>query len=100
MTDYNDGNWWGWNGGECPVHPETVVDVVVIRQECETWRTLNLNASVFDWDAPDGNSEIIAFRVVRAYREPREFWVADVGLGFMEATPETRGAFKVREVLE
>ena len=28
MTNYNDGRWHGWNGGECPVHPETVVVVV------------------------------------------------------------------------
>ena len=27
MTNtYNDGKWHGWNGGECPVHPKTVVD--------------------------------------------------------------------------
>ena len=26
--NYNDGRWHGWNGGECPVHPETVVVVV------------------------------------------------------------------------
>lgn len=24
-VDYNDGKIHGWNGGECPVHPETVV---------------------------------------------------------------------------
>ena len=24
MVDYNDGNWHGWDGGECPVHPESV----------------------------------------------------------------------------
>lgn len=28
MTDYNDGKWHGWNGGECPVHPDAVVEVV------------------------------------------------------------------------
>lgn len=25
MTDYNDGKIHGWNGGDCPVHPETEV---------------------------------------------------------------------------
>jgi transposase len=28
MIDYNDGKWHGWNGGECPVHPESVVEYV------------------------------------------------------------------------
>lgn len=27
MSDYYDGCWHGWNGGECPVHPETIIDV-------------------------------------------------------------------------
>lgn len=27
MTDYNDGKWHGWNGGECPVDPASVIDV-------------------------------------------------------------------------
>jgi hypothetical protein len=26
---YIEGKWYGWNGGECPVHPEAVVDVAV-----------------------------------------------------------------------
>ncbi len=28
MTNYNDGKWHGWNGGECPVHPDSEVEVV------------------------------------------------------------------------
>ena len=24
------GPWIGWNGGECPVHPETVIEVALI----------------------------------------------------------------------
>ena len=26
-VDYNDGNWHGWNGGECPVHPDSEIAV-------------------------------------------------------------------------
>lgn len=26
-ANYNDGTIHGWNGGDCPVHPETVVKV-------------------------------------------------------------------------
>lgn len=25
MTNWNDGTIHGWNGGDCPVHPETLV---------------------------------------------------------------------------
>ena len=28
MDDSTAGPWIGWNGGECPVHPETIVDFV------------------------------------------------------------------------
>ena len=28
MTDYNDGKWHGHNGERCPVHAQTVVEVV------------------------------------------------------------------------
>lgn len=28
MTDYSDGEWHGWNGGECPVRPDGVVSIV------------------------------------------------------------------------
>ena len=75
MTNYNDGNWHGWNGGECPVHPKSVVDA--------RWKHTSIdrplmNAGDFDrhtwlWGQP-GIAEIVAFRVVKEYSEPRECW--------------------------
>ena len=75
MTNYNDGKWHGWNGGECPVHPESVVDA--------RWKHTSLDrplmaAGYFDrhawlWGDPTV-SEIVAFRVVKEYREPSECW--------------------------
>ena len=61
MTDYNDGKWHGWNGGECPVHPETVVEVL----HAENGILDELVASVNLWD----HENLIAFRVIKEYRE-------------------------------
>jgi len=72
MTDYNDGEWHGWNGGECPVHPKSVVDVKFNDgEECE-----EEEAEVWDWETHF--VKIIAFRVTKPYVEPpkpREFWI-------------------------
>jgi hypothetical protein len=66
--DYNDGKWHGWNGGECPVHPESVVEVLT------TYPGKNDGfAGSFTWDDQDGFGHwIVAFRVITPYREPRE----------------------------
>lgn len=71
MTDYNDGKWHGWNGGECPVHSKSIVEVVTHLHgkigECA--------ASTKGWWANHSNP-IIAFRVIKPHREPREFYIA------------------------
>lgn len=73
MTDYNDGNWHGWNGGECPdsIHPASVVEFV--------WHSFNANkaglsrnearAIMWMW------AQVIRFRVVKPYTAPREWWI-------------------------
>ena len=71
MTNYNDGKWHGWNGGERPVHPESMVEWLHVSEVLERdFRDAPaILAGYFDdW------SEIIAFRVVKEYREPRECW--------------------------
>ena len=67
-TDYNDGLWHGWSKETCPVNPKSIVDVV--------WdvgkRSANRDtrpADQFYWA-----DNIIAFRVVKQYREPRDLW--------------------------
>lgn len=83
MTDYNDGKWHGWNGGECPVHPETVVEVV-LRDETNTNRKYDDFSSPTAkagrvshecWENREGFRQVIAFRVIKEHREPRVFWV-------------------------
>lgn len=69
-VNYNDGKIHGWNGGDCPVHPETVV---------EYWLRVGYvdegKAEYFGWDHNDAGNDIIAFRVVKEYVEPNVVWV-------------------------
>jgi uncharacterized protein YegP (UPF0339 family) len=64
--DYNDGNWHAWHGGECPVHPESVVEVQFRDGKHSTYDD---KAGSWNW-GKQGNSTIIAFRVVTPYTEP------------------------------
>ncbi len=89
MTNYNDGNWWGWNGGECPVHPETEVTVTYPNGAV----CLNAVASSHRWEGP------ILFRVTKEHREPREWW-ADPETGQLCKSSYGRFTVKVREVLD
>lgn len=73
MTNYNDGNWHGWNGGECPVHPETLVEFIALADGVPWFN--NREAKYCVWR--DGDTSIIAFRVVREYRKPREWWLCN-----------------------
>ncbi len=75
MTNYNDGKWHGWNGGECPVHPETVVHAC-FEDGLDTTEDIGMPASLYDWKCDD-DCAIIAFRVVKEQcpPPPREMWV-------------------------
>ncbi len=81
MTETYDkeNHWYGWNGGECPVHPETEV-------ECVTANGVLFGvvpARVVSWTHLEaGAVNVIAFRIARFYREPkkpREWWILDFG---------------------
>ena len=77
MTNYNDGNWHGWNGGECPVHPKTIVEVIWFCSGRCTSSEVTEAGRRMTWvkDDPKGGVAPIAFRVIRAHREPEEVWV-------------------------
>lgn len=72
MTNYNDGQIHGWNGGDCPVYPETVVRYWLRNMAIatETYR-----ASGLRWTHRDESGDIIAFQVVEAYAEPKVIWL-------------------------
>jgi hypothetical protein len=71
MTDYNNGEIHGWNGGDCPVHPESVVEIWLRsgggpeKQPAGFWR----------WKHLEEKGDIIAFRVVEQHVEPKTIWV-------------------------
>lgn len=75
--DYNDGKWHGWNGGECPVHPKSLVHVKLL--DCaDEYGDMTEDAVDWSWDSDIG--PIVAFRVVDQYVEPkspREFWICN-----------------------
>lgn len=93
MTNYNDGKWHGWNGGECPVHPLTTVSG--LEENGDRWTGW---AKDCDWPSFRG-----AFRVIREHREPREFWIVPTQFhpsGFSVSTGPDRDGIHVREVIE
>jgi len=102
--NYNDGKWHGWNGGECPVHPETVVEAIFDDGTSNVFRSVKAQASrKFYWEI---GSTIVAFRVIKEHKEPREFWIVKVA----GELPEVHGhkpifhdgieVIHVREVLD
>lgn len=106
MTNYNDGNWHGWNGGECPVHPKSEVEGIYLDDGDTTDESPVSDVAVaFDW-IYENKFKLIAFRVVKAYREPREFWIADIKGWKFSSAREAKTAFPgcdpihVREVTE
>lgn len=90
MTDYNDGKWHGWNGGECPVDPRAEIE---IRWADPKESTNNHSGPAGKWDArcwsdPPLFGQIIAFRVTKpGPRKPREFHINPHG-GVYELHPE------------
>jgi len=73
MTDYNDGKWHGWNGGECPVHPESVVEI----KAAAGWQAEGKAQSAF-WDHNISDGNIVDFRVVKEHNGPREVWYDEI----------------------
>lgn len=69
MTDYNDGKWHGWDGGECPVHPKTLVQAADYNGISPIIYADDLN-----WE-PITENKIAAFRVVKKFEEPKVVWV-------------------------
>jgi hypothetical protein len=95
-VDYNDGKWHRWAGGECPVHPSSVVHATYIELGCI--HDIESVTGGFIWDSV--HAPIIAFRVTKVHVEPpkvpREFWVR---FGTAYNMPIESDAIHVREVL-
>lgn len=96
MTDYNDGQWHGWNGGECPVHPKSMVDYVwhaAITGKTGVW--VNMPAG---YEVP-WKTKVIRFRVITPYVEkqkPREVWINEYPWGTRGVHDSEAAATKAR----
>ena len=100
MTNYNDGKWHSWNGGECPVHRKTVVDALFRSGEAHH----SILGEHLDWSGPDilPFSHVAAFRVIKEHREPREFWIDVRGIAWTDprfAADAPKPLIHVREVM-
>lgn len=105
VTDYNDGKWHGWNGGECPVDPASLI--VCAYRSCSTDATgqyagMGTRAGIAPW------ADIIAFRVTKpAPPKPREWFVTGGHLhetrvdanAWICCYPEDGPVIHVREIL-
>ena len=102
VNKYNNGEWHGWNGGDCPVHPNS--EVYVMFNSGEVAR--GFNADEWDW-SHNISTKLVAFRVTKPYvesKEPREFWITSGTLGYVhvktEKPSDMYGYIHVKEVLE
>ena len=77
MTEYVTGQNYGWNGGECPVHPETVVEVWFRGR----YRQSALKASYLEWEHGNSTGDIVCFQVITPYAEPKVIWVNEYESG-------------------
>lgn len=75
MADYNDGNWHIWNGGECPVHPKSIVEAVWHDQRMERAGMYSPRPAKVENELTLAWAHVVKFRVVKEYREPRERWI-------------------------
>ena len=107
--DYNDGNWHGWNGGECPVDGNA--DVRIKFADSVT-PALADKAGLLRWTHIGSTGDIIEFQVVKP---PREWFVNEYEDGFIgllrsseneafncvsDAHGQLVRTIRVREVLE
>lgn len=78
MVNYNDGKIHGWNGGECPVHPYTEVQYWLRCGSVE-----EEEAGELEWKHRSGSKtfDIVAFQVIKEYKEPKTIWVNDYRTG-------------------
>jgi len=105
MINYNDGKWHKMNG----VQPKSVHDLSDVEMK---WILLDKGAikestrqaKQFGWE-DSANVAGIAFRVIKQYKEPLEFWISHTGglvFNQFEHRPETAYGMPlihVREVL-
>lgn len=80
MVNYNDGTIHGWNGGDCPVHPNTVVHCWLRSASAG-----KEEAGELEWKHRSDSKmlDIVAFQVLKEYKEPKTIWVNEYNSGHL-----------------
>ena len=87
MSEYVTGQIYGWNGGECPVHPETKVEVWFRRSNSKLGRSRS-----WLWTHDNDASDIVCFQVITPYVEPKTIWVNEGKGGYLTAHDSEKAA--------
>ena len=85
MTNYNDGEWHGWNGGECPVHPKSKVEAVWHDPRQNSAGVTGPRQAKVDNEPTLAWAHVVKFRVVQEYHDPQEWWAVGKHLHDTEA---------------
>jgi hypothetical protein len=68
VTNYNDGKWHAWPGGECPVHPDSEIEAEYVTSYSMKETFKNTACGKY-WKYP------FLFRVTKEYKAPCEYWI-------------------------
>jgi hypothetical protein len=105
ITYQGENGWVAWHGGECPVHPEKVVDFITRNESYEDFvseKAVNLR-----WIYLDDPSDIIAYRIVTPHAEqpvtPRKLMLSEwemVQAHIMLMTKDDRADYTVEYLIK
>lgn len=91
--DYNDGQWHGWNGKECPVHPKSMIEIKFLNIHGRPMGPDHRRADRYAWHLPPP-ARVLEFRVITPFvPKPKRavFWLTN-GRVFQSAR-EAKTAF-------
>ena len=77
MTNYNDGEWHGWNGAvmkPAEIHDKTEIKYVWHDENTGKCGVSERIAGFDDTQTGPAWINVLKFRVVKEHKEPREFW--------------------------
>ena len=101
-TEYETGVWYGWNGGDCPVHPDAEIEVRLC-DPSEEYGVMIDFARCWDW-VYRGGAGIVSFRIVTPYiehKKPREVLIDARGTtNWCFTNKHNPNAVLFREVIE
>ena len=92
MAKYVTGQIYGWNGGECPVHPETMVEVWYRNSASPVANKAGFWGG--SWSHLGFSRDIVCFQVIEPHAELKVIWVNEYYDGSGTAYTTEEGAKK------